>query len=213
MQLVGFVFIVFAIWFGYCGLNSFKPASLALDIINRPADASAILTEAHSQVESTKGSFGGSLVATGGTSPAGANLLTMNGIFGPFSSYSISDSFDAHVARGSSAPGIDFVMPSGTALYSPFSGTLHNSPDPSNSTEAGNEVWVTLADGYQFVIMHLSQLIPGLEGTQVSAGQLIGYSGGDTGAPGSGDAQGAHAHVGLETPSGQWVPFTQHAFG
>lgn len=220
MELVG-LFIIISVWGFYCGLESFNPLTVALAILNSPTGAAAIIAQAKAQRDSTVAVSSGATAAnpsavTGGPSTvSGGDYLqlggkSLTGTYGPFSGYTISDSFAGHLARHSTAPGIDFTMPSGTTLYSPFSGTVINRPNYNGA--AGNQVAVKLANGYTFAIDHVKGFLLG-NGTHISAGTAIALSGGGANDPGKGDATGPHAHVQLQTPSGQYVPFNSIKFG
>ena len=104
--------------------------------------------------------------------------------------YRISCDWTCHIARGS-AGGTDYVMPVGTPIHASFDGVLTNRP-PVQYPASGNVAILTRADGLAFYHLHLSQFVtPGL----VYQGDVIGYSGGAVGAPGSGESTGPHLHI------------------
>lgn len=72
MNLVGVVLVVISLWCVYCGVNSFIPVPLALAILQDPSHAQSLITEAQSEVASTKGTFGGSLAGSNGAGSVGA---------------------------------------------------------------------------------------------------------------------------------------------
>ena len=216
MEILGFLLITFAIWCGYCGFESYNPFTLFLAIVTNPGRASELMDSASQQSQSAIAvAPEGTAYASGGTlydqlsNPGTSQAL--GGVYGPFSNYRISRSFQAHVAGHSTAPGVDFVMPVGTPLYTPFSGTVIDVPNANPA--AGNMVEVKLSNGDVFSIKHVSAFATSLNGQHVNAGQEIALSGGQPGTPGAGDATGPHAHVDLRTPSGQYVPFYSVPFG
>lgn len=211
MELVGLFLVIVAIWCGYCGVESFNPLSLAIAILSSPSSSADVIAQAKGQRDSSAATPTGSTssVSAGSYTPTNP-LQPLGGVYGPFSGYSIADSFAGHVARHSTAPGIDFSTPSGTTLYSPFSGTVYNKPNLNSL--AGNQVVVKLSNGYTFAIDHVKAFLLG-NGTHITAGQAIALSGGGANDPGKGDATGPHAHVQLQTPSGAYIPFNSIPFG
>lgn len=200
MQVVGFLLIALGVWSGYCAVESFNPLALLLAIISSPESASSIIAGAkqNRSITANSGSSSGGSQSATATAPTGGNYST-------FSQFPIACSFACHVARNSSAPGIDFSMPVGTPLYSPFSGIVTNSPNINPL--AGNQIQVHMDNGDVMQIDHVSGFIDSLNGKRISAGDLIGYSGGKQHAPGAGDSSGPHAHVDVRTSTGQYVPF------
>lgn len=89
-------------------------------------------------------------------------------------------------------PGIDLSIPVGTPLLAAEDGTITaaGNTDPNGY---GNEVEITAADGTVMRYGHLSGINVTL-GATVKRGALIGKSGGQAGAPGSGNATGPHLH-------------------
>lgn len=89
--------------------------------------------------------------------------------------------------------GIDFGVPSGTAIYAPAGGVADQ-----RTGHAGNLiVSLALPNGYTFVFMHLDRQIAA---GSTPAGAPIGLTGN------TGYSTGAHLHLELISPSGQWVP-------
>ena len=104
--------------------------------------------------------------------------------------WTISCDWACHIARGSSG-GTDYAMPVGTPITAAYDGTLINRP-PVQYPDSGNVAILTRTDGLAFYHLHLSQFVtPGV----VREGDIIGYSGGAVGAPGSGASTGPHLHV------------------
>lgn len=120
------------------------------------------------------------------------------GMINQFEQFGISDDWAAHRARGSQG-GTDFATPAGTPIIAPNPGYV--------SYEAGNGSGgyiITLSldnsPGYKMQFLHCS----GFEGgnRQVSEGEVIGYTGGRAGAPGSGSSTGPHVHIHMVDPNG-----------
>lgn len=224
MQIVGLFLVIVALWCGYCGVQSFNPLSLSIAILASPSGAQALLSQAKSQRDSTtatapsssSNSSSSGSTSGGGGAGKGVEFASVSassaGNYSYFSKYTIpgGGGFGASRPGGRTHQGIDFVMPSGTPLYSPFSGTVINHPNLNSL--AGNQVEVKLSDGYTFFVDHVRQFLLS-SGSTVTAGTEIALSGGGANDPGKGDATGPHAHVELHTPSGQAVPFNTHAFG
>jgi murein DD-endopeptidase MepM/ murein hydrolase activator NlpD len=138
-------------------------------------------------------------VALGGLVQPGAALAAPV-IYNPFSGYPITDGWQEHLDRGS-AGGIDFAMPVGTNLPACGAGTIQNIPD--NGT-GGHTVTINHVDGYRSQYMHLSQFLLA-NGTTVTAGTIVGRSGGAAGAPGSGSSTGPHLHWHMIDPAGRRI--------
>ena len=104
--------------------------------------------------------------------------------------YRITCDWNCHLARGS-AGGTDYAMAVGTPIYASFDGELTNRP-PVQYPASGNVAILTRADGIAFYHLHLSKFVnPG----PVKQGNIIGYSGGAVGAPGSGQSTGPQLHI------------------
>lgn len=106
--------------------------------------------------------------------------------------YRVSCDWTCHVTRiPPSGGGTDYAMNVGTPIIAAFDGVLTNRP-PVQYPASGNVAILTRADGLAFYHLHLSQFVnPG----SVREGDIIGYSGGAAGAPGSGSSTGPHVHV------------------
>lgn len=212
MNVVGILFIAFGVWCAYCSVNSFKPIPLLLAIISAPTSAQSVVDAAKAQRDSSGyhgGSTGAGTAGGGGGGGGGSGVVDIqpfSGSYGPFSGYKVTDTFAAHIARHSSAPGIDFGMPVGTTLRAPVPGvvTFH----PNINPLAGNQIQIKLANGDIMDMDHVSGFANIPSGSTVQAGQAVGFSGGAAGAPGSGDSTGPHVHVDVHTPGGHFFPFT-----
>lgn len=86
-----------------------------------------------------------------------------------------------------SHPGLDIGMPSGTALYSPVSGTVVLAGGTGyycyngDCTDPGvGELLIQTDDGNQVILGHMS-MIAVQPGQRVEVGQFVGYSGGENG--------------------------------
>ena len=106
--------------------------------------------------------------------------------------YRISCDWTCHVTRTPpSGGGTDYAMSVGTPIIAAFDGVLTNRP-PVQYPASGNVAILTRADGLAFYHLHLSRFVtPG----NYREGDVIGYSGGAVGAPGSGSSTGPHVHV------------------
>jgi hypothetical protein len=88
--------------------------------------------------------------------------------------------------------GDDFGVPSGTHAIAAITGTVSmaGNTDPGGY---GNQVMIRDENGNEVLYGHLSQIGVAV-GDQVSAGQVIGNTGGGANDPGKGNAEGAHLH-------------------
>lgn len=114
------------------------------------------------------------------------------------SKYRVSDGWEAHLKRGSSG-GIDYAVPVGTPIPAPAAGTITNTP---NNGSGGNTVTIKHGNGMRSQFLHLSKFVPAGSYKQ---GDIIGYSGGAKGAPGSGSSTGPHIHFHLILANGTRV--------
>lgn len=87
--------------------------------------------------------------------------------------------------------GIDIGIPVGTPVKAALSGRVINVA--SGSPSAGNYVEIEHDNGDVTRYLHLSSFNV-QEGDEVRTGQVIGLSGGEKGAPGSGRSTGPHLH-------------------
>ena len=90
--------------------------------------------------------------------------------------YGISDTFAAHVARGSAEPGVDVMTPIGTPIWAPGDGTI---VDVQTSYAGATGAYVTLVTdaGDWFRFLHNSQVVVSV-GQTVQQTDLLAYSGG-----------------------------------
>lgn len=133
---------------------------------------------------------GGGLLGTG-TAHAAASFHN------PFAGYAITGTWQEHIDRGSLG-GIDYGMGVGTDLPAAGAGTVTNIPE--NGT-GGHTVTIQHGNGYRTQYMHLSEFLLA-DGTAVAAGGIVGRSGGEPGAPGSGSSTGPHVHWHMIDPNG-----------
>ncbi|MCU1514714.1 MAG: peptidase protein [Microbacteriaceae bacterium] len=106
--------------------------------------------------------------------------------------YPISCDNACHLSRGSLG-GTDYACPKGTPVYAEISGD-------ARGRVAGTGGWCVTINGVGISIdnMHLSGFADGLgigQSRWVNQDDLLGYSGGRLGDPGSGSATGPHLHV------------------
>lgn len=115
-------------------------------------------------------------------------------------------------------PAWDFGAPVGTPLYAMTSGRI-SAATSAAAIEAdvggltlgrcGAQVSLVTDEGATIRYCHLQAVVV-QRGDVVSAGQLVGYSGGQPGAPGAGNTTGPHLHLqidlnGLRCPQDQFV--------
>lgn len=100
--------------------------------------------------------------------------------------------------------GTDFRASMGTPILSMGSGTVEgtgNTDEQKGCYSYGRWILVRHNNGLSSVYSHLSGSLV-QKGQEVSAGQVIGYSGGIPGVYGSGYSKGPHLHVGLLASQG-----------
>lgn len=114
------------------------------------------------------------------------------------SQYTISDNWAAHIKRGSLG-GVDFMCHVGTPILAPTNGIVKQIVGTGTG---GWYVQLWHEDGSRDEFLHLSKF--GAKG-KVKQGDIIGYSGGVKGAPGSGSSTGAHVHWHLILRNGKRV--------
>lgn len=92
-----------------------------------------------------------------------------------------------HAPRGDRKHlGVDIIAKEGNLIYAVADGTITRVYNAATSTLAGNGVRLTTADGTYFFYGHFQRVADGITvGTQVKAGQVIGYNGktGNTSTP------------------------------
>lgn len=186
LQVIGVLLLTAGVWTIYGGVSGFNPLEVLQKIVKNPAQASSIVAGSKTPL---RRSGGGSF-----DEPTTGKA---------FSSFKIVCGFQCHKNRGSSSPGVDFALPAGTPVVTPVSGVMHNRP--ATGSQAGYYVELKTADGYIVHFNHLSKFRDNLDGKQVSAGTVIGYSGGVPGTVGAGNSTGAHLHFDVRSPSGAMI--------
>jgi murein DD-endopeptidase MepM/ murein hydrolase activator NlpD len=92
-----------------------------------------------------------------------------------------------HAPRGDRKHlGVDIIAKEGNLIYAVADGTITRVYNAATSKLAGNGVRLTTADGTYFFYGHFQRVADGITvGTQVKAGQVIGYNGktGNTSTP------------------------------
>lgn len=120
---------------------------------------------------------------------------------------SYRDTFGAPRSGGRVHLGVDILAPQGNQLYAVVTGRVSRIYSDYAGSLAGNGLRITQPDGTYFFYAHLSRLAPGIGvGTQVGAGQLVGYVGqtGNAGTP--------HLHLEIHPDGGDAVnpyPYVQ----
>ena len=99
-------------------------------------------------------------------------------------------------------PAIDIPVPVGTPVFAVAGGTAVRIDEPDG---CGWGYQLAATDGNAYIYCHMSNpTVP--SGVTVSAGELLGYSGGVEGAPGAGNSTGAHLHFGLRKGTIDFCP-------
>lgn len=104
--------------------------------------------------------------------------------------------------------GVDINAAEGNDLYAVVTGTITKVYVDSAGSLAGNGLRITQPDGTYFFYAHLLRLAPGIQvGTNVTAGQLVGFVGqtGNAGTP--------HLHLEIHPQGGAAInpyPIVQH---
>lgn len=103
-----------------------------------------------------------------------------------------------HAPRGDRKHlGVDIIAKEGNLIYAVADGTITRVYNEATSKLAGNGVRLTTADGTYFFYGHFQRVADGITvGTQVKAGQVIGYNG-KTGNTGT-----AHLHFEIHPQGG-----------
>ena len=110
-------------------------------------------------------------------------------IYNPYANLEISCSFLCHKNRGSQG-GIDYYAGKGTEVRACGEGLVTRA---SSWGDGGYTVTVDHGGGISSYYLHLSRYTVSTT-TLVKQGDLLGYSGGVKGEPGSGSSTGAHIH-------------------
>lgn len=145
----------------------------------RPADPTSYATRVNNLIQS---GFGGS--------PSGIIPKPFDGSYPVTLDYHAQEPFG-----GGQEQGVDYGMPQGTLLYTPFAGTIQIEDDGKSNW--GKRVFVRLDSGQTFAIGHLHSFSVS-DGQRVNPGDLLGESGGDPSDPSSGESTGAHIEI-------QWI--------
>ncbi len=97
-------------------------------------------------------------------------------------------------------PAWDAPVPVGTPLFAITDGTIATAVSagvfPTDPSRCGSTVAIAGVDGAHYVYCHLSIVTVRVD-QPVTAGTLIGYSGGQPGAAGAGNTTGPHLHLGV----------------
>lgn len=121
---------------------------------------------------------------------SGANATPQTGTLAndQYDGYQISSEYGGETGH----PGLDIAVPVGTKLLTPIAGKVTHAADDDPSGY-GSWVEITGTDGTVVRYGHLSG-INVQPGQQVTAGTMIGLSGGTPGTHGAGNATGPHLH-------------------
>ena len=114
----------------------------------------------------------------------------MGDLFWPFELSAVTEWPGSSAGRNAVHMGTDFGIPQGTELRATVSGSIirHN-----NDGLGAYVLDIVRADGLLVRNAHLSRMDVNT-GDQVTAGQVIGLTGGTPGTPGAGNTSGAHLH-------------------
>lgn len=124
-------------------------------------------------------------------------------MFNPFTDYTITDDWDAHVARNGFGGGVDWAMPVGTPILCPDYARVEYIP---NNGTGGHTTKAIYERGNYDVFMHNSDFLPG--NYVRGPGESIALSGGAKGAPGAGNSTGPHVHShGIDERGNRVRPF------
>lgn len=188
LQVVGVLLLTAGIWTVYGGVSGFNPLTTLQKVLKNPGAAATVIAG-----EKTP------LTDRGAASASSSGAETGKSISG----FKIVCGFQCHINRGSSSPGIDLAMPVGTPVVTPVGGVMRN--HAASGSQAGYYVELKTDDGYTVHFNHLSKFRSNLNGKKVSAGTIIGYSGGEPGSVGAGNSTGPHLHFDVRSPQGGMV--------
>jgi len=107
-------------------------------------------------------------------------------------------------------PAWDYGVAVGTDVFAMTWGTVTTAVDDDNARCGGTVTIRTDPDGAQMTYCHLSAVFVA-SGDSVGPGDLLGYSGGQPGAPGAGNTTGPHLHLQIRHDSTLRCPQTQLA--
>lgn len=119
-----------------------------------------------------------------------ANNGNMTSFGNPLSSMTVTSPYGQR--NGKMHQGVDLRAPVGTPIYAPAAGVVRRA-DGADSNGYGNLITINFGGGTEGRFGHVSKFAV-KKGQTVNAGDLIGYTGGAKGAPGSGDSQAPHLH-------------------
>ena len=140
---------------------------------------------------------GGAKLGAGGSMVTPVQGGTLSSSFGP-RNHPILKQVKLHA-------GVDWAAPTGTPVYAAFGGTVSHA---GNGGGYGNLVMIDHAGGRQTRYAHLDKFAPlGKKGTQVNAGDLIGYVGT------TGRSTGPHLHFEVRMNGRPVDPFGPEATG
>jgi murein DD-endopeptidase MepM/ murein hydrolase activator NlpD len=194
MQAVGVLLLTVAVWLVYCGVTGVAPLATGLLVLASPANAASIIAAAKSDAQAESNT-----VTSGFTLTSGGIKDYISGA-NPFAGIKLSGTWNDHLARDS-AGGLDYPMPVGTRLVTPFPGVATYT---TGSGSGGYIMTVTMANGYKSQYLHCSGALV-LNGQKVTAGQAVALSGGAKGAPGAGASTGPHVHWHMVDPQGKRI--------
>ena len=130
---------------------------------------------------------GAALGLTSASAPTDSPVATLAlGAFPVQGMCGFSDTWHAARSGGRLHLGVDIIAAEGKLLYAVADGTITKIYTDSPGSLAGNGIRLTMDDGTYFFYAHLSAFADGIEvGTQVVAGQVVGYVGntGNSGTP------------------------------
>lgn len=111
-------------------------------------------------------------------------------------------SFDQIIRPHHDYPATDIGVPVGTPTFAMVDGTVVTAIDnagiyPRQGGKCGNTVSIEGIDGVRYTYCHLSALTV-TSGQTVIAGQQVGNTGGQPGAPGAGNTTGPHLHLSMK---------------
>ena len=112
--------------------------------------------------------------------------------------------FSGRLYASGTHSGTDFGTPVGSPVMSAGNGVVTgtgNTDDERSCYSYGRWVFIKYDNGLSSIYGHLSSIVV-QNGQQVTAGQVVAYSGGIPGAYGSGYSTGPHLHMGLFNSSG-----------
>lgn len=99
-------------------------------------------------------------------------------------------------------PAIDIPVPVGTPAFATTDGVAIRIDEPGG---CGWGYQLNGDDGSDYLYCHFSNPTTG-SGTHVKAGDPLGFTGGERGAPGAGNSTGAHLHFGIRRNGVNWCP-------